>query len=609
MESTGGIQQRYDELITEYDKLQNKYGAEAKLYSQKIIKTGWARVLLFVLTIGVPVYFLNISIFVSVIAFFTAVGGFVFIIKKFNRYKRFKEQNLHLQELNKNESSALNGNWSCFASGEKFIDPFHNFSHDLDLFGQGSFFQYINRCVTIAGEINLKNKLTLGELEEGISGIKTQQEVLNELSKMLSFRQLFYAKGKFLDESQEDLNRISSFKEYVPWLKNKNIVFQYLIKGMWLLFVLSVVLASFGYLAWLPIFIFLVNLNVVGVNFKSINKLNSRYSVLSNILQKYSELTDLIAKQQFSSDKLNVLKDLLVAKEHNASGAIKKLSTYMNHFDQRNGMLAGVLLNGFFLWDYIYILKIENWFEKHLHHLFAWMDVVHEMDALNSLAGYVYNHPDFVFPELQDSAVYEARKLGHPLLDRKVRVCNDFDFDQSVFALITGANMSGKSTFLRSVGLNLVLANCGAVVCAEKMLYSPIKLVTNMRTTDSLMKNESYFFAELKRLKFIIDKLYAGEKLFIILDEILKGTNSKDKTFGSMALLRKLLNYNVFGMIATHDLELEILEEETGGRISNLCFEVTNDNDVLHFDYKLYKGVTQNHNASFLMKKMGIIDG
>ncbi|GAF02923.1 MutS-related protein [Saccharicrinis fermentans] len=232
---------------------------------------------------------------------------------------------------------------------------------------------------------------------------------------------------------------------------------------------------------------------------------------------------------------------------------------------------------------------------------------MHEIDALNSMGGYSFNHPDFVMPVPCTDMVLKASHLGHPLLDRKDRVCNDYDLKDSIFSLITGANMSGKSTFLRAVGLNLVVARCGMPVCARSMYFKPMSLITNMRTSDSLMKNESYFFAELKRLQYVISQLKYGKDVFIILDEILKGTNSKDKTYGSMELIKHLLSLNAYGMIATHDLELGVLEEQTKGKIVNRCFEVENTGNELHFDYLLQAGITQNHNATFLMKRMGII--
>ncbi len=605
MESTGRVEQEYDRLVQEYKSLEEKYNNKSKYYSRKMIQSGWIRVLCFVLMFALPIYIFDYSTVGSIVIFIGLVFGFVFLIKLFNRYKNLKAEFLHLKYLNANEVSALYGKWDLFSSGEKYINPTHNYSHDLDLFGEGSFFQYINRSTTIEGEKRLSEKLTNPSVD--IKTIQNTQSDIKELSEDLQFRQFFYAKGKVLNESDEYISKVNHFKEFIPWLSKRSLFFKIVVKVLPLLFLFSLIFTFWGMPPILPTALFIFNLSFIGSNFRKINKFNLQFSSLATILQNYSVLTNLIVAQDFKSKGLVQLKNKLSSSETNAADAINKLSVYMNHFDQRNGMLAGVILNGLMLWDFKYVLKIEHWLHKHKGNLGGWLDVVHEIDALNSLAGYVYNHPDFTFPGLVEKEVFRVENLGHPLLDRKERICNDFDFKESIFTLITGANMSGKSTFLRSVGLNLVLANCGVVVCADKMKYMPMELVTNMRTTDSLMKHESYFFAELKRLKYIIDKLKNGNNLFIILDEILKGTNSKDKTYGSMELIRNLLKHQAFGLIATHDLELEVLEKESDLKIVNYCFEVKNESGQLVFDYKLYKGVTQNHNASFLMKKMGII--
>ncbi len=605
MESTGRIKQGYDRLVQEYKVLENKYEEKSKFYSRKMVQSGWIRVLCFVFMFLLPYYTIEYSVYLSVLLFIAFVVCFVLLIRRFNFYKNLKAEFLHLKDLNKNEISAQEGSWECFSSGEKFQDPLHNYSYDLDLFGKRSFFQFINRSATVEGERQLADKLINPSVN--INVIKSNQKVLKELSELLDFRQNFYAKGKVLNESEEIIDKINQFKDYSPWLRTKKTFFKVFIKILPVFFVLTLILTIWGLNPVIPTVIFLFNLSFVGSKLKITNQFNLKFSSLSSILQNYSSLTNLITSQEFKSDGLVQLKNKLSSETVNAALAIKKLSVYMNHFDQRNGMIAGVILNGILLWDFKYVLKIENWLQLYKNQIFEWFDVVHEIDALNSLAGYVYNHPDFVFPDVNEQEVMNVKDLGHPLLNRNERICNNYNFKGSVFTLISGANMSGKSTFLRSVGLNLVLANCGVVVCANSMVYKPMELVTNMRTTDSLMKHESYFFAELKRLKYIIDKLKKGGNLFIILDEILKGTNSKDKTFGSMELIKNLLNYHAFGMIATHDLELEILEDETAGKVANYCFEVKNESGQLIFDYKLYKGVTQNHNASFLMKKMGII--
>jgi DNA mismatch repair ATPase MutS len=232
---------------------------------------------------------------------------------------------------------------------------------------------------------------------------------------------------------------------------------------------------------------------------------------------------------------------------------------------------------------------------------------VSEFDAYNSMANFSFNHPTYVVPNLVTDAksTIQAEALGHPLLLASKRIDNDLTMNTEDFLIITGANMAGKSTFLRTVALNIVMANCGMSVCAKSFTYKPIKLISSMRTSDSLQNDESYFFSELKRLKFIVDEIKT-DTYFIILDEILKGTNSKDKAEGSKKFVERLVASNSTGLIATHDLSLCVLENELP-QITNHYFDAEIVDNELYFDYTFKDGVCQNMNASFLLKKMEIV--
>ena len=290
-----------------------------------------------------------------------------------------------------------------------------------------------------------------------------------------------------------------------------------------------------------------------------------------------------------------------------ASSILKELSGEISSLDQRNNVFFGLIANGFFLWDLRYSYRIEAWMDKFESSLDEWFGAVSYFDSINSLANFNFNHPEYIFPSINDgdSSMIEATELGHPLLNKKKRIDNDLKMSIEDFFIITGANMAGKSTFLRTVALNLVMANCGLPVCAKSFSYKPIKLISSMRTTDSLQNDESYFFSELKRLKFIVDEIQT-DTYFIILDEILKGTNSKDKAEGSRKFVERLVASNSTGLIATHDLSLCKLSE-TLPQIENHYFDAEIVNDELYFDYTFKDGVCQNMNASFLLKKMEIV--
>ncbi len=320
------------------------------------------------------------------------------------------------------------------------------------------------------------------------------------------------------------------------------------------------------------------------------------------------QLLKAMESADFQSEYLKKLQKE-VSSPQSAEKVFSSLKSLVKEFEYRQNLAVGIFLNSLFLWDIRCVYHLWYWHSKHHKKLADWLNVISEMDALISLGNYANNHPDFTYPEIQEGDfILNAKELGHPLLHPEKRVDNDFELNGwSKVMIVTGANMAGKSTFLRTVGVNLILGRLGTPVCADKMVFNPVDIYTNMRTTDSLLKDESYFFAELKRLKGVLDRLKNGERIFIILDEMLKGTNSVDKLEGSKKLIRKLIQYQSVSLIATHDLKLSELEKEFPEQVLNSCFEIRIENDEMVFDYKLSDGVTKTMNATFLMKKMGII--
>jgi DNA mismatch repair ATPase MutS len=313
-------------------------------------------------------------------------------------------------------------------------------------------------------------------------------------------------------------------------------------------------------------------------------------------IENYDLNSRLLIKEQLkikSSDK-------------NASVIFREFSKILDAFDQRNNMIFGVLGNGLFLWDLHHSYQIEKWINNYSDQVEKWFEVIAFFDAQISLANYAFNHPKHCFPSINSSEIImEAKALGHPLIRENIRINNDFNIKNKDFVIITGANMAGKSTFLRTISLSVVMANNGLPVCAEKLDYSPIKLISSMRTSDSLAEESSYFYAEIMRLKFIVEQM-KSEQYFIILDEILKGTNSKDKAIGSRKFLERLVKSGSTGIIATHDLSLCDIEKDYD-QIHNKYFDALIKNDELQFDYLLKVGICTNMNASFLLKKMKII--
>ncbi|MFV0539196.1 MAG: MutS-related protein [Dysgonomonas sp.] len=521
-------------------------------------------------------------------------------------HNRLFLQKKYCELLIKNAEDELKGidyDFSAFDGAPEKADGDHSYSLDLDLFGDRSFFQSINRTVTAFG----KNKLadSLLDTYEKKEEITAQQEAVKELSSDFDILKRFRVTGQMSEIEDLDIHYFSQ-----QFMQTKSLA-----KSLWryFIYIIPVVFAAITVLYVTD----LIPLSVVGlcwtvafslslVPLKDIRAKMALFEKKIEVLQTYSNLLNIIEKEQFSSDLLKELHNK-INKDHSASLAIHQLKSLSNNLDQSFNVLGLIFLNPVFFWNIYYAIRIENWILQHKDNVAIWLKVLAKFDSLVSFATYAYNHPDYAYPEVSDTFVFDGKDLGHPLLNRAVCVRNDVAIDKNPFFLVvTGANMAGKSTYLRTIGINLTLACAGAPVCASSLKFYPFKLVTNLRTSDSLTDNESYFFAELKRLKMIIDRLQSGEQLFIILDEILKGTNSEDKQKGSIALMKQLVSLEGNGIIATHDLILGNLEKEFPDAIKNYRFEADIKDEQLSFTYKIREGIAQNMNASFLMKKMGI---
>jgi hypothetical protein len=504
--------------------------------------------------------------------------------------------------ININEMNALKGDYSAFNAGDKYADSSHPYSFDLDLFVRGGLFQAVNRTVTHEGEKRLAEWMLQTDVKPGV--VNQRQEAVESLRNMAEWRQLYTAIGAIEPLSLAKL--VTYFKENAtvnikPWQRWSYYALIALTLGA-----LAANIAGFcGFQPWLLLFI--VNLMVVASRIKTTNAIYGKVNGAYKIISRYHEL--LLHIKQYSGEMqgecLNRITHILTKDNINSLKAFDDLKKLLGRFDQRANVMVTIGLNGFILSDILLLMRYNKWVNAYASQLQTYENAIAEMDALVSLANFAFNHPDFVVPQLSDSEMLVASQLGHPLIDANIRVCNDFSVDKAgQFYITTGANMAGKSTFLRTVGVNMILASCGAPVCAASYRFMPMKLFSSMRTSDNLVNHTSYFQAELMRLKSLIDLAAKGEKLFVILDEILKGTNSKDKLAGSRLFLLKMLSYNCSGMIATHDLALGELEAEYPGHFINICFEITIQDDDIIYDYKLQKGVAHNLNATWLLNRL-----
>jgi len=529
-------------------------------------------------------------------------GLFVYLIARHQNLKYESQRLQALIRINLTELEVLDGNFHHLPDGATFQEADHAFAEDLDLFGPSSFFQYVNRTGLSSGASTLARWLCSNDSLR----IPAKQEAIRELEDQLEWRQDYTATARLISaplSAEELTDWMHHYKPNIPsWSKHLPLGFS----GLSLVLGFLVV---FGILppAWL-IVLFFTGLLITLPFAKKIGELAMVTGKTQETFRQYRRLVEKVETNTFQTEYLSSLKEKLDGTDNSVSDILKRFSRLIGALDQRNNLLVAVFANAFFLWDLRQAYAVEQWIGTYGNHTGEWFEALSGFDAWNSLSNFAYNHPDYTFPEIAEKKglTLEARKLAHPLLRGNV-VSNDIRIEKGHFIVITGANMAGKSTFLRAVSLSVLMANSGLPVCAEQMACTPMPLITSMRTTDSLSRQESYFFAELKRLKVIVDHLREGP-YFVVLDEILKGTNSKDKARGSKEFLARLLKMDATGLIATHDLSLcEVAE--TQPEVQNCFFDVEIRDDQLFFDYKLKPGVCSNMNASFLLRKLGVVEG
>ena len=595
---------KMESLKLKYQEIIEKKKSEIKGLNKFILGISIARIFLFILICIILYHYWSSQ---TTVAFTVLIGATLFIslIRIHNRLYDKKNKNEKIVFINQQELNALNGHFEDFPSGEEFIDPDHFYSLDLDVFGKNSLFQLINRTSTPIGKTKLAEWFNNHLMDK--SKIEERQKAIKELTNKVEFRQAFQLIGLSNEKqlSEEDLNR---WMEQTSYKKNKKFRgIPLLVAIVNILMFILVILHVLPISLWVSIFFAFIVLNAFLIS--QIKTKPDENSEGLMTLSTYASLFNLIEKESFNSEMLVELSKSCFTNGKSPSLQLKKILNFSDSIKQRSNILIALILNGFFLWEFNLMLKIEFWKNEHQIMLSKWSHTLSQFDALSSLANFSYNHPNYTFPKITEHQfTVSGKNIGHPLMINKKCITNPINMEtKGSFIVITGANMAGKSTFLRAVGINFLLACTGSAVFADTLTVTPNQLITSLRTSDSLAENESYFFAELKRLKMIVHLLLNGTNLFIILDEILKGTNSKDKLEGSVKLIEQLLENKANGLIATHDIELTDLEFKYPRNIKNFCFESSIENGELSFDYKLKEGVVKNMNACFLMEKMGII--
>lgn len=592
------ISEKFESKVAEHQEQQNRYDATLRTFAI-------ARTIVFILALVVFVYFINArAMMVAFALLFGLLFIFALLVRHYNNLKFKRDQQRFLVEINMEEIRRLENDYSGFDEGSEYVNSAHPYSTDLDIFGKHSIFQLLNRTSTYPGKQRLADYLLANKTPRDLSAV---QKTVSELAKYPDLLAEYQALGRHNKSGKEDFENFQTWTtaeekvQPTTWLK----YVRWLLPLLFLILTVVVLVFSLTYYILLPSVI--IHLLILGRFHRYASDVvdNTEHSV--KLLQSYMRQIELLEQQSFEGRDLQQLKDTFYTGAKDARAEIKRLAYYFEQLQSRSNMLH-VFFNVPMLLDIHWLWAIEGWMNKHREDLQSWFHSLAEMEVMISMAGHFYANSSWTMPTLSAEDYHlETQGLGHPLIHPSKRVSNDFGMSGTgQIVVLTGPNMAGKSTFLRTIAVNVVLAKIGSAVCAQSFSFNPnFSIYTSMRLADDLSESISSFYAELSRIKGLLDKLGRGEQVLFFLDEILKGTNSADRHKGSKALIRQLGKMGVSGFVSTHDIELGNLSTDMSG-VHNFSFESEIKNDELYFDYKLRQGVCQSFNASTLMKEMGI---
>lgn len=493
--------------------------------------------------------------------------------------------------------------------GDRFVDPKHDYLADLDVFGPASVFEQLNTAYTWPGESTLASWLCAPAAAESLAA---RQGAARELSGRVGLREEIALEGMRAAGLQSDTAPV------VQWAakRSKARAFASPLLGLGAVLVgFSVVLIALDALGgpgWSRAWVGTVAVQMVLLLAlrKNLEAVIAPICDRQRPLGRYHGILSLLEQASFEHEKLRALQaQLRSSTGRRASQELKRLESIVSYAALRHNAFIYILVNALLLWDLWCAWALHRWRQRCADDVGRWLDTLGEMEALCSLATFAHEHPTYAWPTVSPTGGrFVARALGHPLLPPDRRVDNDVDLGDSHAALmISGSNMSGKSTMLRAIGVNAVLAQAGAPVCAQSLQMSELSVRPSVRVDDSLAEGISRFYRELQRLKRVLDSLEeGGPTVLFLLDEILHGTNSRERNIGGRAIVRHLVDAGAIGAVSSHDLGLAVLEELTGGRIQNAHFtDHIRDNEMC-FDYRLRPGPVATPNALRLMKHVGI---
>lgn len=530
---------------------------------------------------------------------------FAWLVSRQSGFELQKEYFQNLEKVNENEIQSIVNSTNIYGNGERFVSDKHFYSSDLDIFGNASLFQLLNRASTWLGNKKLAEWLDAPAIKDQVI---SRQLAVNELSRKKDWKQEMQA--KLLFAAREDTEQMQRLFKYLSirlelpgekWLKLYIKIAPFLLTGM--------LIAGYFYrLGWVAaIVVAILNLLILSSKGSYILKSSVIAGKIGNVLTNYSRVFKSIELAEWERGRCNELAQKL--KTEHTSEKIQELAMLINKLGYSLVMIVGFVLNVFFLWALKQVMAIEDWKRNNQQSLEDAFDVIAEYEALISLASLRINYPDWCFPEIIEGEKYtiSAAQIAHPLINIANRIANDYQLTNTFkIDIITGSNMAGKSTFLRTIGINIVLALAGAPVCASFMQVSVVRILSYMRIKDSLNESTSTFKAELDRLQMLLAAVDSDAKVFFLIDEMLRGTNSVDKYLGSKAVIEQLIRKKGVGMVATHDLQIAELEKQYPEYIRNFYFDIQVKDGEMLFDYKIKHGECKTFNASLLLKQIGI---
>ncbi len=558
---------------------------------------------LMILSICLGIAYDNFTI--VAISFPLLILGFAWLVSRQSVYEAKRKYYQDLQQINENEIASITNRDNLYDNGSRFASEKHFYTADLDIFGGSTLFQLINRAATTPGNEKLAgwlsapaDKLTILLRQDAVKELSGKTQWKLELQTLLLFAK------------KEDINQLQRLFIYlhIPLnLTGEKWLNKYVKVAPYLLISLIVLAYFYPLLKGLAILVGVLNLGMVSSKAAFIKKADLIAGKIGDTLANYAVVFKKIEEEKWQTAyNIGQTQKLTDAQ---TSAKIKLLADLINKLNYHLNIIVGIILNLFFLWDIKQIIAIENWKRNNADGLEMAFDVIAEYEALISLASLHTNYPDWTMPQIADGDGYTltATDIAHPLIPAANRVVNNYELNNTFKVdIITGSNMAGKSTFLRTIGINTVLALSGAPVCAKNMQVSVMTMVSYMRIKDSLNESTSTFKAELDRLQMLLAAVDNEPKVFFLIDEMLRGTNSVDKYRGSKAVIEQLIRKNGVGMVATHDLQIAQLEQQYPDYVRNFYFDIQVKDGEMLFDYKMKHGECKTFNATLLLKQIGI---